>query len=146
MSINRYEPWYLMSRLQHDLDRLLTPAAPDDEPQHAVIDWVPAVDIHQQDRQFVIHADLPGVDPKNIEITLENCVLTIRGRRELAPRTQQEGFRTIERAGGEFFRRFSLPDTTDSQAVTARHANCVLEVAIPKQAQVLPRRAEAEAA
>jgi HSP20 family protein len=143
MSITRYEPWYLMNRLHRDLDRLLTPAA---EPQSAVVDWVPAVDIREEDSQFVIHVDLPGVDPKQIDVTLEKGELTIRGRRDLAAREEKQGFRRVERVSGEFYRRFSLPDTADSQAVKARHTNGVLEVTIPKQAQVLPRRVNVEAA
>lgn len=143
MSITRYEPWYLMNRLHRDLDRLLTPAA---EPQSAVVDWVPPVDIREEDSQFVIHVDLPGVDPQQIDVTLEKGELTIRGRRDLAAREEKQGFRRVERVSGEFYRRFSLPDTADSQAVKARYLNGVLEVSIPKQAQVLPRRVTVEAA
>ena len=132
MSIPRYEPWYLMNRLHHDLDRLLTPGT---EPPNAVVDWVPAVDIREEEQHFVIHVDLPGVDPKNIDVTLEKGELTIRGRRELASRGEKQGFRRVERVSGEFYRRFSLPDTADSQAVKARHTNGVLEVTIPKQVE-----------
>jgi HSP20 family protein len=143
MNITRFEPWYLMNRLHRDLDRLMTPG---EEPQTAVVDWVPAVDVREEDAQFVIHADLPGVDPKNIEITLEKGELTIRGRRELEKREEKAGFRRVERVSGEFYRRFTLPDTADSHAVKARHTNGVLEVTIPKQAQVLPRKVSVEAA
>ena len=147
MSITRYEPWYLMNRLHRDLDRLMTPGAGGaEEAQHAVVDWVPPVDIREEPQQFVIHVDLPGVEPKNIDVTLEKGELTIRGRRELAAREEKQGFRRVERVSGEFYRRFSLPDTADSQAVKARHANGVLEVSIPKQAQVLPRKVTVEAA
>ena len=146
MSLARYEPWYLVNRLQRDLDRLFAGPALGDEPQQSVADWVPPVDIREEDKQFVIHADLPGVEPKNIEVTLEKGVLTIRGRRDLETRDEQKGFRRVERTSGQFYRRFSLPDTADSQAVKARFTNGVLEVAIPKQAQVLPRRINVEAA
>ena len=146
MALNRYEPWLLMSRLQRDLDRLFTPNAAQDESQHEVADWLPPVDIREQEQQFVLHADLPGVDPQHIDVTLEKGVLTIRGRRQLEAREEKNGLRRVERASGEFYRRFSLPDTADAQSVTARFTNGVLEVAIPKQAQVLPRRISVEAA
>ena len=146
MSLTRYEPWVFVNRLQRDLDRLFANPALADEPQQAVADWVPPVDIREEDKQFVIHADLPGVEPKNIDVTLEKGVLTIRGRRDLETRDEKQGFRRVERTSGAFYRRFSLPDTADSQAVKARFANGVLEVAIPKQAQVLPRRINVEAA
>lgn len=145
MNVARYEPWVLMNRLQRDLDRLFTQAANADETQ-GVVDWVPPVDIREEQNQFVLHADLPGVDAKNIDVTLEKGVLTIRGRRELESRDEKSGYRRVERVAGEFFRRFSLPDTADSQAVKARFTNGVLEVVIPKQAQVLPRRINVEAA
>ena len=145
MNVARYEPWVLMNRLQRDLDRLFTQAANTDETQ-AVVDWVPPVDIREEQNQFVLHADLPGVDAKNIDVTLEKGVLTIRGRREIENRDEKSGYRRVERVAGEFFRRFSLPDTADSQAVKARFTNGVLEVVIPKQAQVLPRRINVEAA
>ena len=146
MALNRYEPWLLMSRLQRDLDRLFTPNAAQDESQHEVADWLPPVDIREQEQQFVLHADLPGVDPQHIDVTLEKGVLTIRGRRQLEAREEKNGFRRVERASGEFYRRFSLPNTADAQSVTARFTSGVLEVAIPKQAQVLPRRISVEAA
>lgn len=146
MTLTRYEPWLLMNRLHRDLNHLFTQPADNDESQAAVVEWTPPVDIREEDKQFVLHADLPGVDPKNIDITLEKGVLTIRGRRELESRDAKQGFRRVERVSGEFFRRFSLPDTADSQAVKARFVAGVLEVAIPKQAQVLPRKIEVEAA
>ena len=146
MSVMRYEPWMLMTRLQRDLDRLMQGNGTNTEEQQTVADWVPPVDIREEDAQFVLHADLPGIEPKDIDITLEKGVLTIRGRRTLASRDEKNGFRRVERVAGEFYRRFTLPDTADSQAVKARFANGVLEVAIPKQAQVMPRRINVEAA
>ena len=146
MSVMRYEPWVLMGRLQRDLDRLLNTSGGTGEESQTVADWVPPVDIREEESQFVLHADLPGLEPKDIEITLEKGVLTIRGRRALAARDEKNGYRRVERVAGEFYRRFTLPDTADSQAVKARFSNGVLEVAIPKQAQVLPRRIAVEAA
>jgi HSP20 family protein len=145
MSIIRYEPWLLMNRLHRDLDRLFSPSN-GEEQQQSVVDWAPPADIREEEKQFVIHADLPGVEPKNIDVSLEKGVLTIRGRRDLESRDEKRGFRRVERVSGEFFRRFSLPDTADSQSVKARFTNGVLEVSIPKQAQVLPRRISVEAA
>lgn len=145
MNVVRYEPWVLMNRLSRDLERLFTaPYEGNDESRSSVVDWVPAVDIKEEDKQFVLHADLPGVDPKDIEVTLEQGVLTLRGRRASESREEKEGFRRVERVTGEFYRRFSLPDTTDSQAVKAKHVNGVLEIVIPKQPSVLPRRISVE--
>ena len=117
-----------------------------DDDANALGAWIPAMDIREEDKQWVLHADLPGVDPESIDVTLEQGVLTIRGRRTLTKRDEEHGFRRVERVSGEFFRRFSLPDTADSDSVKARHANGVLEVTIPKQPQVMPRRISVEAA
>ncbi len=141
MSVVRYEPWVLMNRLSRDLERLFNvPADGGDDTRSAVVDWVPAVDIKEEDKQFVIHADLPGVDAKDIDVTLEKGVLTIRGQRANESREEKDGYRRVERVSGQFFRRFSLPDTADSTAVKAKFVNGVLEVQIPKQPSVLPRR------
>lgn len=147
MNVVFHEPWRLVNRLHRDLDRLMNaPAAADGDETSALTAWIPAVDIREEDKQFILHADLPGVDPDSIEVTLEQGVLTIRGRRDFTERSESKGYRRVERVSGEFFRRFALPDTADSQSVKARHTNGVLEVSIPKQPQVLPRRISVEAA
>ena len=147
MNTVRYEPWFVVNRLSRDLERLFhahSPADYSDETRSSVVDWVPAVDIKEEDKQFVLHADLPGVDAKDIEVSLEKGELTIRGQRAAESRDEKDGYRRVERASGEFFRRFSLPDTADSSAVKAKFVNGVLEVQIPKQATVLPRRIDVE--
>jgi len=143
MTVVRYEPWALVSRLQKDIDRLfgapLTTAADSGA-------WLPPVDIHEEANQFALHVDLPGVDPKAVEITADQGVLTIRGQREDTRKESREGYRRVERITGEFQRRFSLPDSADAQNIKAKFVNGVLEVAIPKLAQVQPRRITVEAA
>ena len=143
MTVVRYEPWALVSRFQKDIDRFFG------TPQTTAADsgaWLPPVDIHEDASQFVLNVDLPGVDPKAVEITSEQNVLTIRGHREDARREAHEGFRRVERMKGEFLRRFSLPDSADVQNIKAKAVNGVLEVAIPKLAQVQPHRIMVEAA
>ena len=143
MTVVRYEPWALVSRLQKEVDRLfgapLTTAADSGA-------WLPPVDIHEEGNQFLLHVDLPGVDPKAVEITSDQGVLTIRGQREDTRKESREGFRRIERVTGEFQRRFSLPDSADAQNIKAKVTNGVLEVSIPKLAQVQPHRITVEAA
>jgi HSP20 family protein len=143
MTVVRYEPWALVSRLQKEVDRLfgapLTTAADSGA-------WLPPVDIHEEANQYLLHLDLPGVDPKAVEITSDQGVLTIRGRREDSRKGSREGFRRVERISGDFQRRFSLPETADTQNIKAKVANGVLEVSIPKLAQVQPLRVQVEAA
>lgn len=144
MNLTRYEPWTLMTLLRQDLDRLVGrhsgPAQDSVNDDSAIADWAPPVDIIEEKDRFVLRADAPGVNPDDIEISMENGVLSIAGSREQEKSEQSEGLRRIERVSGRFYRRFTLPDTADSDNVAARYENGILEVTIPKQAQVLPRR------
>jgi HSP20 family protein len=98
------------------------------------------VDIEEYADKFVLTADVPGVDLKSVDVTLEKGVLTLSGSREKAAENSGVEARRIERTNGRFFRRFSLPDTVDGEAVTAKAANGVLEVVIPKRPQSQPRK------
>jgi HSP20 family protein len=143
MTVVRYEPWALVNRLQKDIDRLFG------APQTTAADtgaWLPPVDIHEEESQFVLNVDLPGVDPKAVEITSDKGVLTIRGQREDSRRESREGYRRVERINGEFQRRFSLPESADVQNIKAKSSHGVLEVSIPKLALVQPHRITVEAA
>jgi HSP20 family protein len=147
MPQNRFDsplqPWTIVSRLHHDLDRLFGREWPSsDASEGAVSDWTPAVDVQEAKDAFLVRADLPGVDPKDIDITMENGVLTLRGRRESEVRREEQGYRRIERISGEFFRRFALPDSADAEAITAQASNGVLTIRIGKRAEVQPRRVE----
>ncbi len=142
MNLIHYEPWTGLRTLRDDMNRFLSGTLNGEDGSSVVTSrWAPAVDIKEEDDRFVIHADVPGVDPKDIEITLDNGTLTIRGERKLE--TQKEGdngYRRVERVHGTFYRRFSLPDTVDPEKVQAKGKDGVLEVVIPKQAAVQPKR------
>lgn len=142
------DPWSVMSRLQRDLDRLMQPTTSlfSTGNEIAVADWVPAVDIREEQNQFVLTTDLPGIKASDIEVTMEKGVLTLRGKRHLESREEKEGYRVVERTAGSFYRSFQLPDTLDAKAVKAKFHDGVLTVHIPRQAQVMPRRITVEAA
>lgn len=141
MTIVRYEPWALVSRFQRHFDRALTEAA-----DGASVSWIPRVDIHEEDERFVVAADLPGVEGKDIEITADEGVLTIKGQRQSEKKSSKDGFERVERASGTFLRRFTLPESANAEAIKATHTNGVLEVAIPKRPQAQPRRIAVQAA
>ena len=130
MSLVRFEPWSLADRISGDNHRT----------------WVPAVDIFEEQERFIVRADLPGVDPDDIEVNMENGVLTVSGERKNEERSEFEGVSRIERISGRFLRRFTLPDTADADAIKAKCRNGILEISIPKQAAVQPRRIAVEAA
>jgi HSP20 family protein len=139
--VRRYEPFSLLNQLQREVNRLFdTSRFGDDTDSVTTSDWVPAVDIKEEADSFVILADLPGVNPKDIEITMENGVLTLKGRRETENVAEAEKFRRVERVRGTFLRRFSLPDTVDPGKITAKSREGVLEVVVPKGTTVQPRK------
>ena len=107
--------------------------------------WAPPVDIRETDKSFVIAVDVPGVAQKDIEITADKGVLTIRGTRASEPE-EPNRYRRVERAYGKFARGFTLPETARTDAIEAKTSNGVLTVTIPKQEAVQPRRIEVAAA
>ena len=144
MTILRYEPWALVSRFHRQLDQALNTEA--DSTAAAKVSWIPRVDIHEEAERFVVVADVPGVEGKDIEITAEKDVLTIKGERRAEKKSSKDGFERVERASGSFLRRFTLPETADAEAIKATHVNGVLEVTIPKRPQEQPRRISVQAA
>jgi HSP20 family protein len=141
MTIVRYEPWALVSRFARNFEHALA-----DSTDSASVSWIPHVDIHEEADRFVVTADLPGVEGKNIDVTAEKGVLTIKGERRSEKKSSEDGFERVERASGTFLRRFTLPESVDAEAIKATHVNGVLEVTIPKRPQEQPRRITVQAA
>ena len=137
-----YEPWQALRRMQYDLSRVLNEGEKTGEDGSSIATslWTPAVDIKEEESQFVLLADVPGVDPKSIDVTMEAGVITIKGERKAASDESKNGFHRIERRYGTFYRRFSLPDYADADKITAKCDNGVLKVTVPKQAKAQPKR------
>ena len=147
MSLVRHEPWRLLGQLHGEFGRLLdggTPRPAQRGRRPAQQQWVPAVDIKEEETRYVIHADVPGVEPADIDVSMEDGVLTIRGERAPNGEPRPEGYTRLERVRGRFLRRFSLPDSADAEAVSATSRHGVLEVVIPKQKRLQPRRIQVE--
>jgi HSP20 family protein len=148
MALANYEPWSLLDRFNQQLNQLgyngeKALSSNDNDFSNVVTShWRPAVDIKEEADRFLITADLPGVDPKNIEITMDNGVLTIKGERQSEASEEKEGFKRVERVSGTFYRRFSLPDTADAERIEAKGKDGVLEVVLPKHEKVQPRKIE----
>ncbi|HYM43083.1 MAG TPA: Hsp20/alpha crystallin family protein [Steroidobacteraceae bacterium] len=140
MTFVRYHPWAFAGRLQRQLDQAFG------DTDAASISWIPHVDVREEAERFVVTADLPGVEGKDIEITADKGVLTIRGERRAEKKAAGEGYERFERASGTFLRRFTLPESVDAEAIKATHVNGVLELSIPKRPQEQPRRISVEAA
>jgi HSP20 family protein len=128
MNTARFEPWSFVDLLHRDLDRL------------------PAVDIVEEKSRFVLRADVPGVNPKDVDVSMDNGILSVSGQRLAIDPGEDAGVQRLERATGRFLRRFTLPETADAEAIAAKYANGILEVTIPKAPEIQARRITVEAA
>jgi HSP20 family protein len=152
MVLVRYEPWNAVDRLHRQIGHLFggnvnAAAANGDAAEGnsaAAVNWVPSVDVFEQADSFVLRADLPGIEPKDIQITAEKGVLTVTGERKLERSDEQKAVSRLERVEGRFLRRFTLPENVKTDDIRARHLNGVLEVTIPKVAAPEPKRVSVE--
>ena len=146
MSLMRYNnPWNLFDALQRDLynlDRSQGRNQLDDEANVATASWAPSVDITENDEAFTILADIPGVDPKDIEISMDKGVLSIKGERKSEKVEEKENYRRVERQSGQFYRRFTLPESADADKIEAKSEHGVITITIPKQEVAVSRRIE----
>ena len=140
MALTRYQPWGLtkeLDRFARELNNLFDPrGSADDTTQAATSDWAPAVDIKEE------RDHLPGVKPEDVEVTMEKGVLVIKGQRNTESKEERDSYKRVERVRGAFYRSFALPDTADVERISARSNHGVLEITIPKQAVVQPRKIE----
>lgn len=139
MAITRYEPWSWLNQLQGELEQR-APIWRPSEGSVATAAWAPAVDIKEEKDKFVLHADLPGVRPDETDVSMEDGVLTIKGEKRSEATTEKDGYKRVERTYGSFYRRFSLPDTANSEEISAKSKNGVLEIIIPKRQSVQPKK------
>lgn len=125
--------------IRHAFDRFFQ--QDESDPSNVVTSqWAPRVDIKEEDKRFVIFVDVPGVDPADIEVSMEKGILTIKGVRMVQNQEPIGRFTRIERAHGTFHRRFALPDSADPDRISAVGRHGVLEIMIPKRAETTPRR------
>src|SRR5437773_9429999 len=130
MAIVRFEPF---RELQDRMNRLFTESyrgQAGEEDWALGGTWAPAVDIYEQDNTIVIKAELPGVDPKDVDIRLDNNILTIKGERKLDNEVKKENYTRVERAYGVFTRSFTLPTVVDPSAIKAEFKEGVLKITL----------------
>ena len=134
----RFDPFRDLASLQDRIDRLfedsfgrLRGPATSEALEGSL--WSPAVDIVETDNEIVLRADLPGVEPKDVDIQVQNGTLTLKGERKFESDVKEDNFRRIERVYGSFARSFALPQAVDPESVAAEYRNGVLEVKLPKR-------------
>jgi HSP20 family protein len=142
MSIVRYHHWPRHAARQEQINHLFARSF-DTGAANATAEasqWVPRVDVREEAERFVILADLPGIEPDQIEIQMDKGVLSIKGQRSGEAATETSRYSRVERRQGGFHRDFSLPDSADAEGIVASGRNGVLEISIPKKAESTPRR------
>ena len=136
----RWEPFRGVSTLQDQINRLFTGTLERAGEESSLTAWAPAVDIYETEHELVVKADLPDVDPKDLDIRVENNVLTIRGERKFEKEVNEENYLRVERAYGAFARSFTLANTVNSDAIKADYQNGVLTLSIPKREEAKPKQ------
>ncbi len=147
MALIRWEPVAELGTIQSEMNRLFNtffdqPAASGRDGSAAGRRWIPAMDLVETGDHYVLRADLPGVSDEDVNVDLQDNVLTISGERKAARETRQEGYYRLERAFGQFSRSLTLPDGVEPDAVAAHFDRGVLEITIPKPAQKKPRQVQ----
>lgn len=141
MQIIRYQP--LLRDIQNEINQLFQRSRQDNDPSNSALSqWAPQVDIKEEADKFIVTADLPGVEPKDIEVSMENNVLTIKGERHLERAEEGKSYSRLERFSGTFCRQFSLPDSIENEKIQAKSKNGVLAIIVPKKEREMARKIE----
>jgi len=139
-TIARLEPFRGFPTFQDQFNRLFNESFRNHGDESALTTWAPAVDIYETPNELVVKADLPDVNEKDIDVRVENNLLTIHGERKFEKSVSEENFLRVERTYGAFSRSFSLPNTVNSEAIGAQYKNGVLTVTLPKREESKPRQ------
>jgi HSP20 family protein len=148
MAIVRWEPFRDLVSVQRDFDRLFREAF---SPQFAEAElstrsWAPPVDIYETDNDIVLKAELPGVDPKDVEVRVEDNNLYLKGERKFEKEVKEQNYHRIERSYGSFARSFSLPSSISADKVKAEFNDGLLTITMPKREEAKPKTVKVDVA
>jgi HSP20 family protein len=139
-TLSRWEPFRGTHTLQEQVNRLFGDAFERGNQEASLSTWAPAVDIYETEHELVVKADLPDVDAKDLDIRVENNILTLRGERKFEKKVNEDNYLRVERTYGSFSRSFSLSNTVNPEAIKADYQNGVLSLSIPKRAEAKPKQ------
>jgi HSP20 family protein len=139
-AINRWEPFTGAATLQEQVNRLFNNVVERNQHESSLSTWAPAVDIYESEHELVVKADLPDIDPKELDIRVENNVLTLRGERKFEKNVNEDNYLRVERTYGAFTRSFALSNTVKPEAIKADYQNGVLTLTIPKREEAKPKQ------
>ncbi len=140
MTLMRFSPMRELMTMHDQLNRLFDESSARTGTEVDYGTWSPAVDLREEEDRFILQADMPGMKKDDIEINVENSVLTIRGERRFEQEVKKETYHRIERAYGKFTRSFTLPSRVKADAISASYKDGTLEVIIPKAEESQPKR------
>ena len=140
--ITRWDPFLEFSTLQDRLNRLFRDSyGPEGREENLNnTSFAPPVDVYEDEHSVNLKIEVPGVDEKDIDVRIENNVLTVHGERKFEREEKQENFRRVERQYGSFTRTFTLPTTVDAEKVSASYDKGILKIALPKKAEAKPKQ------
>src|ERR1700751_1337207 len=140
-TINRWEqPFRGAKTLEEQINRVLGDVLGRTGEESNLTPWAPEVDIYETENELVVKADLPDVNPQDLDIHVENNILTIRGERKFENKVKEDNYLRIERAYGSFSRSFSLANSVKSEAIQADYHNGVLTLSLPKREEAKPKQ------
>jgi HSP20 family protein len=139
-TLSRFEPFRGASTLQEQINRVFNDVLERGAEESNLTSWAPAVDIFETEHELVVKADLPDIDAKDLDIRVENNILTIRGERKFEKKVSEDKYLRVERAYGSFSRSFSLANTVNSEAIKADYSNGVLTLTVPKREEAKPKQ------
>lgn len=139
-SITHWGPLQNLSTLQEQVNRLFESKFQGRGDDSALTTWAPAVDIYETENELVLRADLPGINEKDLDVRVENNMLTVRGERKFEQQVKEDNYLRIERTYGSFSRSFGLPNSVNTEAIKAEYKNGVLTVELPKRAESKPKQ------
>lgn len=146
MNVVKYDPFRDLRNLQDEMNRLFSGTftrGGDNELTRGA--WSPSVDIFENKNEIVLEAELPGMKAEDVNISIENNILTVHGERRFEKKDEQDNFHRVERAYGSFTRSFTLPPTVSSENANAEFENGVLRLTLAKREEAKPRRIEIKA-
>ncbi|HKN25137.1 MAG TPA: Hsp20/alpha crystallin family protein [Candidatus Acidoferrum sp.] len=139
-TLTQFQPFRGVSTLQDQINRLFSEAFDRSSDEANLTPWAPAVDIFETEHELVVKADLPDIKPEELDIRVENNILTIRGERTFEKKVDESNYLRVERAYGSFSRSFSLANTVNTEAIKADYKNGVLTLSIPKREEAKPKQ------
>jgi HSP20 family protein len=139
-TLNRWEPFRGAATLQEQINRAFGDVLERSGEESNLTTWAPAVDIYENEHGLTVKADLPDVDSKDLDIRVENNILTIRGERKFEKKHSEGNYLRVERSYGTFARSFSLANTVNAEAIAADYQNGVLTLSIPKREEAKPKQ------